>query len=200
MKTILYNNKQAEISKSDFKEIVSHLGAGKVAILPTDTIYGFSAVINNLRGIKKIYKLKKRPLSQPAIILVSSLNMAKRYVKIPRNKLDLVKDIWRKSSPSSLIFLAQDNLKAPLVSQDNKICLRLPKHDLLIKIIRSLRQPLISTSLNISGKAYISDLDSLDSIYGLQLKDVLLLKSKQNKKRKASEIIDLSSSAIKKVR
>ena len=39
----------------------------KLVIFPTETVYGIGRDATNLRAIKKIYKVKKRPLDNPLI-------------------------------------------------------------------------------------------------------------------------------------
>ncbi len=200
MTTILYDPEEKKISKEDFRVLIDHLRLGNVAILPTDTIYGFSCVATIPQAITKISKLKNRPNDKPYIVLVSSIAMARRYAYLDPKTLELAKEIWEKDEPTSLVLKAKDKLPDRLLSREGGISLRLPKSDLLIKIIRSLGLPLVSSSLNISGKSYIDDLSKLDKIYGPQLENVVLLDAGQTKIKPVSKILDIRSGAMKQIR
>lgn len=200
MTTILYDPEEKKISKEDFRVLIDHLRLGNVAILPTDTIYGFSCVATIPQAITKISKLKNRPNDKPYIVLVSSIAMARRYAYLDPKTLELAKEIWEKDEPTSLVLKAKDKLPDRLLSREGGISLRLPKSDLLIKIIRSLGLPLVSSSLNISGKSYIDDLSKLDKIYGPQLENVVLLDAGQTKIKPVSKILDIRSGKMKQIR
>ena len=45
--------------------------AGGVAIFPTDTVYGMGALPRYSEALKRIYKLKDRPLGMPLPLLLS---------------------------------------------------------------------------------------------------------------------------------
>ena len=40
---------------------------GNLVIFPTETVYGLGGDATNIKAIKKIYKLKKRPINNPLI-------------------------------------------------------------------------------------------------------------------------------------
>ena len=40
---------------------------GNLVIFPTETVYGLGGDATNIEAIKKIYRLKKRPFSNPII-------------------------------------------------------------------------------------------------------------------------------------
>lgn len=200
MDSILYDEKEQKISKEDYIRLIDHLRLGNVAVLPTDTIYGFSCVATIPQAISKISKLKERPSDKPYILLVSSIAMARRYAYIEPRALELAKEIWQKDEPSSLVFKAKDKLPDRLLSHDGGISLRLPKSDLLIKIIKSLGLPLVSSSLNISGEPYIDDLSKLDKIYGDRLENVLVLDAGNIAKKPVSKIFDFRSGMEKQIR
>lgn len=54
------------------EEIVKELEKGNLVITPTDTIYGIMGDATKEETIKKVYQVKKRPLSKPLILLMDS--------------------------------------------------------------------------------------------------------------------------------
>ena len=45
------------------------LAAGEVIAVPTDTIYGIAALIQNKQAVEKLYKIKKRNPSKTLFVL-----------------------------------------------------------------------------------------------------------------------------------
>lgn len=65
-------------TKEDVEETVRVIKDGKIAIIPTDTVYGIVADALNEEAVKKIYDLKQRKYSNPCNILVSNVEMIKK--------------------------------------------------------------------------------------------------------------------------
>jgi L-threonylcarbamoyladenylate synthase len=142
--------------------VAGSLKIGQVIVLPTDTIYGLSCLADNARAIKKIYHLKKRDPKKPVLILVSSCQMANKYVFISAGQKKLLKKIWSKSQPPTTVIL-KNRWKLPreLTHGSDGLALRLPKSKFLIKILEKVDCPLVSTSLNLSGQKNITNLSNL---------------------------------------
>ena len=143
----------------DIKDIVSNFKNGQVGIFPTDTIYGLGGRSDKLSVIKKVYTLKKRAKNKPLLILVSSITMAKRYVKMNKKQEEFLKKYW----PGKLTSILESNglLPKELSSGSGKIGIRLPDNKFLLNIIRSLGTPLIATSANISGQNNVLDIEDV---------------------------------------
>ena len=62
------------------KELIDNIEQGNLVIVPTDTVYGISADACNENAIKKVFIAKKRE-EKPLIVMVSSIEMLKKYVK-----------------------------------------------------------------------------------------------------------------------
>ena len=77
-------------------EAVRILNQGGIVIFPTDTAFGIGCRIDSKETIKKLFKLRRRPESQAVPILVSDLEMAKKYVKeVPEDIINkLINPYW----------------------------------------------------------------------------------------------------------
>lgn len=173
--------------------VAGSLKIGQVLVLPTDTIYGLSCLANNVRSIKKIYHLKERDAKKPMSILVSSLEMAKKYVVISEKQEKLLKKIWSKSQPPTTVIL-KNKFKLPreLTRNVEGLAVRLPKSSFLIKILEKVDCPLVSTSLNLSGKKEITDLSKLHLTFPKKNnRPDLIIDAGASPQNKASRLIDL---------
>ena len=124
---------------------------GKVILYPTDTIWGLGCDIFNHNAVKRIFEIKARPENKPFILLVSSLQMLKRYVYIhPRVETLLAYH----QKPLTLIYPKVRNLPEYLLAEDGSIAIRLG-HDPFCKfLIDKIDKPIISTSANIGGEPF----------------------------------------------
>ncbi|MEQ1666802.1 MAG: Sua5/YciO/YrdC/YwlC family protein, partial [Bdellovibrionales bacterium] len=52
----------------DFKKALELLNSGEVVSIPTETVYGLAAKINDSKAIEKIFTLKERPFFDPLIV------------------------------------------------------------------------------------------------------------------------------------
>lgn len=192
------NLKQTTNRSSFVSEIAGFLIAGKVAVLPTDTIYGLSCLASHHKAIARIYRLKKRLPDRPFIILVSSIAMARRYVYLSSDQATQLTKLWTNSKrPTTLIFKGRNKLAL----NTDSLALRLPKSDLLIKIIRKIGQPIVSTSLNISTQATINNLSDLVKVWpDKRLQPDLVVDDGPARQKKPSRIIDLRGPKVIVVR
>ena len=60
------------------------LEAGNLVIFPTETVYGLGCDATNIEAIRKIYKLKKRPTSNPLICHFKDLQQVEKNFEISK--------------------------------------------------------------------------------------------------------------------
>ena len=121
---------------------------GKIAVLPTDTVYGFSALaISGAEGTEgprksgldlKIDQIKKSPESKPLIELIS-------------DPLDIYKYTDQKW-PGALTLLVKNNAWYKALTGRDATAFRCPGDEWLRRVIGLCGGPIYSTSVNFSGK------------------------------------------------
>lgn len=173
--------------------VAGSLKAGQVLVLPTDTIYGLSCLATNLRAIKKIYHIKKRDPRKPVLVLISDLAMAKKYAQVTKKQATLLKYFWsNRSEPTTVILKNKHKLPEALTKNSDGLALRLPKSKFLIKIIEKTGCPLVSTSLNFSGQADITNLKKLTQYFPQKAdRPDLVIDTGPAPRRKPSRLVDL---------
>jgi L-threonylcarbamoyladenylate synthase len=184
-----------EINNHDLNSIVTILKQGGVIVYPTDTIYGLGCLASNSRAIKKIKAIKKREASKPLLVLVSSLAMVKKYCYLSRNKELILKHLWQETRPTSVILEHRNLLSNELVSKHDGLAVRLPKSDFLLKIVRRIKEPLVSTSFNLSGEPVLNRVDNLHFNWDKNETPNLIVDGGVVK-NKASRLLDLRSDEI----
>lgn len=145
----------------EIDKIISLLKKGEIVILPTDTVYGLTGDATNINAIKKVNEIKKREKPQSLIILVSSIDMAKKYTK-DINKLE--EEIINKYWPNRLTILLKKNdlLTSNLTANSPYVGIRMPNDKFLLNLIGKYGKPLLSTSANIHNKEVVTNISLLE--------------------------------------
>ena len=85
VKSVQLENTKATIVP-DSEEHLPILGEmirnGQLVSFPTETVYGLGGDATNEKALLEIYRVKKRPLSDPIIVHVLGFDDALNYVKI----------------------------------------------------------------------------------------------------------------------
>ena len=125
------------------------LRKGGIAAIPTDTVYGFAALVHDEEAIDKLYKIKEREPKKSIAVLLGDAGQAHLVAhEFPAKAQRLAAAYW----PGALTIIIRKNsgLPANLTSND-LVGLRIPDHAFTRDLIR-LTGPLAVTSANISGQ------------------------------------------------
>jgi L-threonylcarbamoyladenylate synthase len=137
---------------------------GKIAILPTSTVYGLSCKYDDRDSIDKIYNIKRRNKNQPFIILISRLDDLKKLASdINPTARKIIKKFWdiKDPKPLTIIFKKNSTLESFITGGSPNIAIRLADTGFLREII-TICGPIISTSATISGiKTYPRKIDDI---------------------------------------
>jgi L-threonylcarbamoyladenylate synthase len=132
------------------KKCVQVLRRGGVIIVPTETVYGLVADMKNEKAVKNIFKIKKRPHSQPLQVLASSTAQAKRLFKsVPVKASVMMKNKW--PGPLTLVLKKSSVVNDTVTGGLDTVGVRVPDHGFVRKLIRAYGVPLAATSANLSG-------------------------------------------------
>ena len=145
--------------------VASCLKSGGIAVVPTDTVYGFSGIVDR-RGISsfgcdsRIRKIKGRAESKPLIQLIEKPQDAMLYtdVEIPPALMEK----W----PGALTVIVPVKDGCPFVCEGNTVALRCPGDLWLRQVIGISGSPIFSTSVNRSGSPVLEDFDSIVKEFG----------------------------------
>lgn len=172
------------------KEAVKILNKGGIIIFPTDTAFGIGCRIDNIQAVSRLFEVKKSPKNKPVPVLVSSVNMAQKYlVSIPSDvKEELMDKYW--PGPLTIILPCKKNLVPSLVRGEGKtLGVRMPKHETILKIIEQLEVPLLGPSANFKNKKTPYDISDVDPEL---IKKVDFVLSGKTKYKNISTVIDCS--------
>ena len=159
--------------QSNIKKAKKYLDKNDCIAVPTETVYGLAGNAYSNIAVKKIFKLKKRPVNNPLIVHYYDINKLKQDCHINDNFIKL----FNKFSPGPITFilkLKKDSKISNFVTNKQKtLAVRFPKHLLFRKLLKNLNYPLAAPSANISTK--LSSVQASDVIeeFGSKIRYVL---------------------------
>jgi len=147
------NNQNPEPKK--IEKAVEVLKAGGIIIYPTDTIYGLGCDIFNKKAVEKIYRIKKREKNKPMSIICPDLKEVAKYAIIQNYAYRLMKKTL--PGPYTFILKARQETPKTILAKNKTIGIRIPDNQICLDLASKLGNPIISTSLNISGEAVLTN-------------------------------------------
>lgn len=146
-------------------EACSYLLRGEPVALPTETVYGLAAPLNQPETIDKIFSLKGRPKNNPLIIHLSSLSQILPYINfLPESASLLANAFW--PGPLTLILpIKEGSIPQNVTAGLKTAAFRIPNNPLSLAIIEKIG-PLVMPSANISGKPSATQASHVENDFG----------------------------------
>ena len=137
------------ISK-DINGAVALLKNGEVVAFPTETVYGLGALICEEAALKTVFSLKERPLFDPLIVHVSSIEQAKSLVKAwPESAQVIADNFW--PGPVTIVLPKKDIVGDLITAGLETVGLRFPRHTMAVELIKKVGVPVAAPSANKFG-------------------------------------------------
>lgn len=119
-------------------------------LYPTDTVWGVGCDATDEKLVAKIYEIKQREETKSLVVLVSDIEMLKKYVeKIPSKATEILE---KATKPTTIVYNNPIGIAKNAVGKDNTIAIRIASDKFCQKMIADFGKPIISTSANISGE------------------------------------------------
>ena len=144
--TYAYNEYMEEISQ---KEIVSTLKRAGIGVLPTDTLYGVVGSALSKKAVARIYKVRKRDLKKPLIILIHSISdLALFDIVLTSKEKKTLAGIW--PGKVSVLLSCAHKRFTYLHRGTNMLAFRVPA-DVVLRTLLKKTGPLVAPSANREG-------------------------------------------------
>ena len=140
-----------DLLTSDPARAVEALAAGRLAVLPTETVYGLGALACRRDAIARVYAVKGRPADHPLIVhLADSAWVDDWAVDVPDYARRLAAQLW----PGSLTLVLRRGDRAGLhvTGGQQTVGLRVPDHPLTLEVLRAVGDGVAAPSANRFGK------------------------------------------------
>ena len=164
-KTLLVSINPENPQQRHINRVSEVLAQGGLIAYPTDTFYGIGCDLFNKKGIQLIYRLKKRPLTQPFSFVCDSLKEISRYALVSNYAYKTM----RRLLPGPYTFILEGTKLVPtiMLTRQRTVGIRVPDNQIALGIVRTFGRPVISTS------AGYDDPSEIKEVYGPYLDIVI---------------------------
>lgn len=162
--------------------LIRALKRGEVAIIPTDTVYGFSGIVP--QSASALRNIKGRGENKPFIQLIAEPEDIGLYSD------SVIPQHIRALMPGALTLIVR--------TQNGTTAFRCPDDEWLRSVIRLCGAPLYSTSVNRSGCPVLTDIALMEKEFGAKV--FCVVDGGKAADTRASTIVDVSGPVMRIVR
>lgn len=132
-----------------YQKMIEILKCGGIGVLPTDTLYGIVGKALDKETVERIYRVRRRDLKKPMIILISSLDDLKKFgIILKKNQKETLSKFW--PGKVSVVLDCKSEKFKHLHRGKNTLAFRFPADETLLKILKKVG-PLVAPSANRAG-------------------------------------------------
>ena len=134
-----------------YKMIATRLEQGEVIAYPTEGVWGLGCLPEKRAAVDRILSMKQRSWQQGLILAAASFEQVEGYIgKITAEQRAALKQAW----PGPVTYIVPRSKLVPdwIAGDSDKVAIRVSAHPVIQGICERLRQPIVSTSANPSGK------------------------------------------------
>lgn len=137
---------------STVSEAARALSAGRLVILPTETVYGLAADAADPAAVARLYAAKGRPRFNPLIAHVKGLADAEALAHLDERAKALASAFW----PGPLTLVAPVRADCPVCDLAraglDTLAVRAPGHPIAQAVLTAFTRPIVAPSANRSGR------------------------------------------------
>ncbi|MCB9659211.1 MAG: L-threonylcarbamoyladenylate synthase [Polyangiales bacterium] len=128
---------------------VDVLKRGGVVVYPTDTVYGIGCDTMQKKALERVYALKRMSADHPVGLVCPDLGDIARYAIVD----DMNYRIMRRLLPGPYTFILPATREVPkiVMRKQKTVGIRVPHHEVALRLVRALGHPIVSTSASIDG-------------------------------------------------
>ncbi len=135
------------IISTDISKAAKLLSNEELVAIPTETVYGLAGNIYSEKAIKAIFETKQRPLFNPLIVHIPSVEYLETIVEdIPEKAQLLAKAFW--PGPITLVLKKKATIPDLITAGKDTVAVRMPNHPVTLKLLSELDFPLAAPSAN----------------------------------------------------
>ena len=146
------------------QKLIAQIKTGKIGVIPTDTIYGLVGSAFDRSAVERIYRVRKRNLKKPMIILIGKISDLKLFgINVKAETAKILKKFW--PGPVSIILPCQNRKFDYLHRGTKSLAFRLPAKTDLVKLLQKTG-PLVAPSANIEGEMSAENIPEAQKYFG----------------------------------
>jgi len=162
------------------QEAAAAVRAGKLVVLPTETVYGIAANALDAQALERLYRVKGRPKEKPFSWHIADVQVLRNQVAEWTLLLqEIVDTFW--PGPLTLVVATRGG---------GHIGFRMPAHPVALALLRESGVPVVAPSANLSGNK--SPSSAQEAMAELNGKVDLILDAGPTQWRQDSTVLDLT--------
>ncbi len=174
----------------DIRDCVDTLRHGGTILYPTDTVWGVGCDALNKVAVDRVIAVKRRPKEKSFIVLLAEARDVLEFVASPPP--DIIDILENFHQPTTVIYENAIGFPENVVNADGSIAIRVTTDPFCKALIKRLRNPIISTSANISGQPTPSVFTMVDPIIRSHVDYVVHYRQDDHEPRKPSRIVKIA--------
>lgn len=195
---MIYTINSSFINERYLDNVVNVLNKDGIVIYPTDTLYGIGCKISSLKGLKKLFNIKRQRKEKPFSFICDSIKTAANYAIINDFAFKIMNELT--PGPYTFVLPSAKNTPRLLKSSENTVGIRIPDSIWPLEIVKALGEPIVSTSLKIPNFFEEQDMGSIIKYYEF-LADIILADYEFDfQNYQPSTVVDLRNDEIKILR
>ena len=148
------------------ENLIKVLREDGIVVMPTDTLYGIVGKALNEMTVERIYKIRKRSLEKPCIILIGDINELRKFeIVLAEEQINKVEEY---KEPTSFIIDCANDKFSYLHRGTNTLAFRVPQDEGLRLLLVTVG-PLVAPSANIEGLLPAKNITEARNYFGSQV-------------------------------
>ncbi|MGL6193510.1 MAG: L-threonylcarbamoyladenylate synthase [Thermoguttaceae bacterium] len=203
-------------SEQDWNPIIEKtifaLVSGKLVVIPTETVYGLAAVINDPTALDRLFAIKERAPNKPITVAVSS---SEKILDLLPNLNDYQKRLVRRcfpgpitlvlpaDGPDSFLHELPESVQNQVVSEfqgKKYVGFRVPNNMFTQQVLLRVDEPILLSSANKSGDGDLDNVDEILDSLGNDQNIPIAISDGSIKGRKPSTVVRVDENEIKILR
>jgi len=145
--------------------VLDDLSAGRMVVVPTDTVYGVGVVATDPVAVASLFRLKARDRHKPIAVLVADLDQARKVGRFDAVASRLAERFW--PGGLTLVVPRAPGFRTELGGDRDTVGIRCPNHDRLRSLLAGERTPATAAAIAAVFGAAVSSVIDGGTLAGL---------------------------------
>ena len=137
------------LKKSETKTAGNLLKEGKLVAFPTETVYGLGARADSETAIKRLFDVKGRPIFNPLIVHVASIEIAKDIAVFDDQSNQLLRAFWPGPITFVLPLKRNSGISKLVTAGLSTVAIRFPSSIIAQSILLAANTPIALSLIHI---------------------------------------------------
>jgi L-threonylcarbamoyladenylate synthase len=135
---------------SEFDRAAEAIDAGRLVVYPTETVYGLAADALDPAAVERVFEAKGRDRSKPISVAVPSVPSALEHVRATDRERRFMATFL--PGPVTVLCRRRDAVPDELTGGRDRVGVRVPDHEVALRLCERAGTPITATSANVSGR------------------------------------------------